>query len=263
MKTVVTSILLILTLSLLTSLATAEVVLDPADISWSTENGVVTFTLPFYNDEQVPSEPMAGELFAQEFGAFLPDIMSIGPFGIPEIQPESFFDVFVEIPYDQLPPPAEERFDWVNLDKTVTCGSDWHWDGNVDVIWGPAGGPTVQSHMGTLHVCPGYGGSYIHVITACNGNTTWNFTGVCAGFTANLLDEGFTNAPAVLLPGFTGWVSVTAVGTVPHGTTCNINLNLTCNGVTVPVQLSVLTCDCGTPVEAEDRTWGSIKSLYR
>lgn len=263
MKNVITCILLILTLSLFTSLASAEVVLDPAEISWSTENGVVTFTLPFYNDGPDPSEPMTGELFAQEFGAFLPNIMSIGPFDIPEIQPYSSSDVVVERLLNQMPPSAEEFYDWVNLDKTVTCGPDWHWDGNVDVIWGLVGVPPVQSHMGTMQVCPGYGGSYIHLITGCSGNTTWNFTGVCTGFTATLLDETFIAAPAVLLSGFSGWIKVSAVGTVPHGTTCNINLNLTCNGVTVPVQLSVLTCDCGTPVEAEDRTWGSIKSLYR
>lgn len=263
MKKVVTSVLLILTLSLFTSSATAEVVLDPADISWSTENGLVTFVLPFFNDGPVLSEPMQGELWAQDFGAFLPDIMSIGPFLIEEIPPDSFFDVFVEIPFDQLPPSADEFYDWIHLDKTVNCGPDWHWDGNVDVIWGPVGGPMVQSHMGTMQVCPGYGGSYIHLITGCNGPTTWNFTGVCTGFTATLLDELFANATATLPPGFTGWIKVSAVGTVPHGTTCNINLNLTCTGITVPVQLSVLACNCGTPVETEDKTWGSIKSLYR
>ena len=263
MKTVVTCVLLLLTLSLFTSPATAEVVLDPADVSWTTDAGVVTFTLPFYNDGPLPSEPMPGELLAQEFGAFLPTIMSIGTFQIGEIPPDSFFDVFVEIPFDQLPSPAEEIYDWYHPDKTVNCGPDWHWDGNVDVIWGPVGGPTVQAHLGTMQVCPGYGGSYIHLITACNGNTTWNFTGVCAGFTAALLDETFAPAPTTLLPGFSGWVKVWAVGTVTHGQTCNINLNLTCTGIMVPVQLSVLTCNCGIPVDLEDRTWGSIKSLYR
>jgi len=253
---------MLLTLSLGTFTALADVVLDPEDISWATDAGVVTFTLPFYNDGLIPSEPMTGELSAQEFGAFLPNIMTIGPFDIPPIPPDSFFDVFVQIPYDQLPPSAEERFDWDNAGKDATCVRDWHWDGNVDVIWGPVGGPMVQSHIGTLQACPGYGGSYIHLITGCNGNTTWNFTGVCAGFTANLLDEAFFNAPAVLLPGFSGWIAITANAATPLGTVCNMTLTLTCNGIPVPVKLSVTACDCG-PVKTEGRTWGSIKSLYR
>jgi hypothetical protein len=262
MKTVIFCCVLFLTLSLLTPAATAEVVLDPEDISWVTDAGLVTFTLSFYNDGSTPSEPQSGELFAQDFGAFLPDLMSIEEFDIPPIPPESFFDVVVEIPYDQLPPSAEETFDWGGIDKGTICTKDWHWDGNVDVIWGTPGGPTVQSHLGTIQVCPGYGGSYIHVVTGCNGGITWNFTGVCAGFTVNLVDELFVNAPAVLMPGFTGWVAISADAATPLGTTCIFTLNLTCNAVTVPVKLTATTCDCG-PIKTEDSSWGSIKSLYR
>ncbi len=261
MKPIITCFALFLTLSLLVSVATAGVVLDPNDISWVTEQGVVIFTLNFYNDGPTPSELQSGELFAQEYGAFLPNITSIGIFEIPPIPPESFFDVSVEIPYDQLPPSAEERFDWDGPSKNAVCAKDWHWDGNVDVIWG-IGPPAVQSHIGTIQVCPGYGGSYIHLITGCNGNTTWAFTGVCAGFTVSLLDETFNNAPAVLLPGFSGWIAISATAGTALGTTCCLTLTLTCNGVPVPVKLCATTCDCG-PIETENRAWGSIKSLYR
>jgi hypothetical protein len=262
MKPLISFLSIFLTLSLLVSAATAAVVLDPNDVSWTTDQNVVTFQLPFYNDGPLPSELQSGELFAQEYGAFLPNIMSIGTFDIPSIPPDSFFDVFVEIPYDQLPPSAEERFDWDGPLKNAVCAKDWHWDGNVDVIWGPPGTPPVQSHIGTIQVCPGYGGSYIHLVTACNGNTTWNFTGVCAGFTASLLDEAFFNAPAVLLPGFTGWIAITAATGTPLGTICCLTLNLTCNNIPVPVKLCVTACDC-EPIKTENRAWGGIKSLYR
>jgi len=262
MKTVISCCALLLTLSLLAPAATADVVLDPADISWVTDAGVVTFTLKFHNDAGVPSEAQVGELFAQEYGAFLPDLMSIGEFSIPPIPPIGFFDIFVEIPYDQLPPSAEEYFDWGGIQKDATCAKNWHWDGNVDVIWGLPGGPTIQSHLGTIQVCPGYGGSYIHVVTQCTGNVTWNITGACSGFTVNLLDEAFVNAPAVLLPGFSGWIAVTAVTGTPFGTSCIFTLNLTCNNVPMPVKLTATTCDCG-PIKTEDTTWGTIKSLFR
>lgn len=262
MRTARISCVLMLALFLFTSLATAEIVLDPGDISWSTENEVVTFALAFFNDGTEPSEPQVGVLSAQEFGAFLPNIMTIQEFDLPPIPPDSFFDVFVEIPYDQLPPSAEEYFDWGGMDKDDTCANDWHWDGNVDVYWMPAGAPSVHSHIGTINVCPGYGGSYIHLVTGCNGNITWAFTGVGAGFTASLLDETFLAAPAVLLPGFTGWIGISAVTTVPFGTVSNITLTLTCNGVPVPILLAATACDCG-PVPIEKSTWGTFKAIYR
>lgn len=261
MKSIITFSAIFLILSLLATPASAEVVLDPDDISWVTDLGVVTFTLTFYNDALVESEPQSGELFAQEYGAFLQNIMSIGTFDIPPIPPESFFDVFVEIPYEQLPPSAEELYDWDGPLKNAVCAKDWHWDGNVDVIWG-AGPPAVQSHIGTIQVCPGYGGSYIHLVTGCNGNTTWAFTGVSPGFTASLLDEAFNPAPAVLLPGFSGWIAITATAGTALGTTCNLTLTLTCNGIPVPVKLSATTCDC-QPIRTDTRSWGAIKSLYR
>ena len=261
MKPIITCFALFLILSLFVSAATAEVVLDPNDISWVTDVGVVIFTLTFYNDGQTPSELQSGELSAQAYGAFLPNIMSIGTFDIPPIPPESFFDVFVEIPYDQLPPSAEERFDWDGPLKNAVCAKDWHWDGNVDVTWG-IGPPAVNSHLGTIQVCPGYGGSYIHFDTGCNGNITWAITGVCAGFTVSVLDGAFNPAPAVLLPGFSGWIAVSATAATPVGVTCCFTVTLTCNGIPVPIKLCATTCDC-EPIETENRAWGSIKSLYR
>jgi hypothetical protein len=245
----------------LSSPVVADIVLNPEDISWTTEAGIVTFQLHFTNPDQAPTLDASGELFSQEYGAFLPDLGTIGTFDIPPIPPESFFDVFMEIPLDQLPPSASEILPWVKSQEH--CPPDYHWDGNVDVIWaGPGGQGQVQGHYGTLQACPGYGASCIHVVTACAGNATWAIVGGCAGFTVSLLNEDMTPAPNPVPPGWSGHICVTADASVPLGTTCCIAVNFTCGGVTIPVNLCVDACDCG-PISTDPTTWGYLKTLYR
>ena len=48
---------------------------------------------------------------------------------------------------------------------------------------------------------------------------------------------------------------------VPVGMICCITLNLTCDGVNVPVVLCAEACDCST-VGIEQSPWGTIKNLY-
>lgn len=253
----------LLVLALAAMPAAADLVLNQEDIAWTTESGIVTFHLRFYNPDPTVSMLETGEMFAQDFGAFVPDLSPIGTFDIPPIEPESFFDVFFEIPLSQLPPSAHEVLPWQPGKDLLPCPPDWHWDGNVDVIWtGPGGGGMTQAHYGTLQVCPGQGGSYIHVVTNCAGWAAWAVVGLCAGFNATLVNEDLSPAPNPVPPMWSGFIAVTAAAWVPVNTQCCFAVNFTCGGVTIPVNLCVVTCDCG-PVLNEVESWGSIKALYK
>lgn len=262
MRRVIPILSVFLVLALAAVPAAADLVLNQEDVSWTTETGIVTFHLRFYNPDPTTSALETGEMFAQPYGAFVPDLAPIGTFDIPPIEPESFFDVFFAIPLDQLPPSATEILPWTP-DKDVPCPPDWHWDGNVDVIWtGPFGGGMVQAHYGTLQVCPGQGGSYIHVVTNCPGWAAWAVVGLCAGFNATLVNEDLTPAPNPVPPGWTGFIAVTAAAGTPIGAQCCFTVNFTCGQVTIPVNLCVTTCDCG-PIGTQREPWGSIKALYK
>ena len=243
--------------------AAADLVLNQEDVTWTTDAGLVTFQMRFHNTGFEFSQLSTGEIYAQPFGAFVESTMPIGTFDIPPTPPESFFDVFVEIPYDQLPPTAAEDMPWDKDAKDLTCPKDWHWDGNVDVIWvGPGGGGAIQVHNATLQVCPGFGGSYIHLVTNCVGNAGWNIAGLCAGFTATLENEDHSPAPSPLPPGWTGFLAVSAPASTPLGTVCCFTVNFTCFGITIPVNLCVTACDC-SPIQTKLETWGTIKALFK
>ncbi len=248
---------------LLATPVVADVVVEPEDISWTTDSGIVYFQIRFHNYEQTPSGEVSCALFAQDFGAFLPNQNEIGAYDIPPIPPDSFFDVYMDIPFDQLPPPPEEGHPWDTLKLQPYCPQDDHWDGNVDLIWtGLGGAGQVNAHLGTLQVCPTYGASQIHVVTGCPGNLTYTITGVCAGFTVQLVNEDFTAAPSPLMPGWSGHIRVWADASVPIGTTCCFTINFNCGGVITPLILCVTACDCA-PISNEDVNWGQVKSLYK
>lgn len=242
--------------------AAADLVLDQEDIGWTTSNGLVTFQMRFHNPDPVLSTPQTGALFSQPFGAFADNTGPIGTFDVPQIMPDSFFDVFLEVPLSSLPPTAAEILPFNKDAAAFDCPHDWHWDGNVDVIWtGPNGGGMVNAHHGTLQVCAGQGGSYIHIVTGCAGFSWWNVVGLCAGFAATLVNEDLTPAPNPLPPGWTGHIAVSAVAGTPVGTVCCFAVNFNCGGVVVPVNLCATICDCG-PVSAEKTSWGSLKALF-
>ncbi|MBU2501981.1 hypothetical protein KJ682_11690 [bacterium] len=243
--------------------AAADLVLNQEDVTWTTEAGIVTFLMHFQNTGTEPSEPASGEIHAQPFGAFVPSIQPIGTFDIPPIPPDSFFDVTFEIPYDALPPSATELLPWAKGEMDEYCSRDWHWDGNVDVFWFlPVGGGNTQAHHGTLQVCPGSGGSFIHVVTNCAGWATWTITGICQGFTYMLVNEDLTPAPNPVPPGWTGHIGVSALNGSSLGVTCCFRVNFNCGGIVVPVNLCVATCDCG-PIPNDIRPWGTIKALFK
>lgn len=248
---------------------TAVADIELSSVEWTTTGGLVEFHLVFYNPDPVNSSPPAsGELWSQEFGAFLPDEGLICPFDIPEIPPESFFDVYCDIPLDELPPSAQEQHPWnppeapgVLAAAQNPCLDDNHWDGNVDISWsGPGGAGQVNYHLGTLNLCAGMGTSYIHVVTNCGNPASWVFTGVCSGFTAVLLNEDMTPAPNPVPLAWSGWMGVSASAGTAVGTICNFSLDFTCNNVTTPIHMVSEVCDCSTPVEPS--TWGQIKSRY-
>lgn len=250
---------------LLPIVAVAQGHLEVSGIDWATYSGTVRFHVQFHNGGTGLTGTAAGELNSQAYGAFLPAIGTIGTFEVPPLMPDSFFDVFFDVPLSALPPSATKITSWDKTATVVVCGPDDHWDGNVDVTWfegGGGGAGHVNAHYGHIYVCPGYGHSYIHLMTACNGLINWAFANVCAGWHVALLNEDHTPAPSPLPAGWTGFIDIWADATVPLGQICCITLNLTCNGVTTPVLLCAEACDCST-VGVEHSTWGTIKALYR
>jgi hypothetical protein len=263
MKSLSVMLFYLLLVVMLATPVVADVVVEQEDITWTTDAGIVTFQIRFHNYEQTTSGEVSCALFAQDFGAFLPNQNEIGTYDIPPIPPDSFFDVFMDIPFDQLPPPPEEHHPWDTVKFQPYCPQDDHWDGNVDLIWnGPGGAGQINGHLGTLLVCPGYGASEIHVVTSCMGNITYTVAGVCAGFTVQLVNEDYTAAPSPLAAGWSGYIRVWADATVPIGTVCCFTINFTCGGVTIPLTLCVTACDCG-PISNEVLDWGRVKSLYK
>jgi len=249
----------------LASVATAADV-SPPEISWQMIGpDVVRFQLRFQNPDPLePTLGVEGSMHSQEFGAFLPQYGLIGTFVVPPIEPESFFDVFFDVPLSSLPPsPAGGGGGGGGslASLAVPCPPPI-WVGNVDVNWfGPGGVGQVNKHYGNIGVCAGGPPSCLHVVTMCPGNTTWAFVMNCPGWTVTLLNEDYTPAPAVLPPNWTGWICVSANANVPVGSQCCFSLNLVCAGVTAKIDVCAFACEC--PVEARKGTWGRIKMLYR
>ena len=253
----------------------ADVELTVAE--WSTLGTDVRFHLQFHNPEPVMSGPVSGELNSQPYGAFLEDYGQIGVFDIPPIEPESFFDVFFEVPLSTLPPSAEKITPFGGggggggggtLSPAVACPPDLSWAGNIDVFWnGPGGSGQANVHNAYLQACPGGAPSYIHIFGNCPSGASWAFGPLCPGWSAALLSSdglGQPNGPAPnpLAAGFfDGWIRVTADASVPIGSTCCFALNMTCGDSTVPINLCVEACECET-VPTEPSSWGRIKSLY-
>ncbi len=260
------------------SVAGAAMNPNPPETSWSTIQGtqpIVRFQLHWTNpDPFEPSNPVTGSIHSQPFGVFVPDAGLIGTFSVPPIQPQSFFDVFIDIPLDQLPQTFELMrmgplgpFSAPRLDGPVasdlSCNPGDHWDGNVDINWfDPTGAMyNVNYHIGDIKVCPGSGSSYIHVLTACAGAATWAIVNLCSGWSATLVNEDYSPAPNPIPAGWTGFICMSAAASVPLGTQCCVDVNFTCGGVTGTIRLCATACQCGTP--AEPSTWGAIKALYR
>jgi hypothetical protein len=259
-------IALVAVLGLVSLAAPAIAEVSPEVIDWEVLPGsMVRFHIGWHNlDPSSSSLEFSGQMFSQEFGAFLPHYGQIGTFTVPSIAPDSFFDVFLEVPLSSLPPsPGGSPGGGLDLaDAEEGPCPPLVWSGNVDIIWvGPGGAGQVNKHYGVVGVCPGGPASCIHVITGCAGPLTWAIVNPCPGFTVILLNENQTPAPPVLPAGWTGWVCISASAAVQIGTQCCITLNLTCGGVTTPVRICAFACQCPTP--AIPTTWGQMKGIYR
>ena len=255
-------------LALAGSAAVATAVdVSPPEISWQmVGTDVVRFQLHFHNDDPVEGTlAVQGAIHSQEFGAFLPDYGLIGTFNVPPMAPESFFDVYVEIPLSDLPPNPSGGGGGggggLRAGLVAPCPPPI-WVGNVDVNWfGPGGVGQVNKHYGDIGVCPGVEASCLHVITMCPGNLGWAFVMNCPGWTVTLLNEDHSAAPVLLPANWTGWICISANANVPVGAQCCFNLNLVCAGVPAAINVCAFACEC--PVKAEQGTWGRIKTLYR
>jgi hypothetical protein len=225
---------------------------QPGTVDWSTLAGTgnVRFHVRWLNPSMTqPTSPATGHMGSQKFGAFLPELGTIGDFTIPSISPASFFDVFLDVALTALPPTAPKVLSGGGPSPTGgPCPPDDDWDGNVDVTWnGPAGAGTVNRHYGTILLNSDGGHGWIHVISGCASTlgATWALGPVCNGFTAVLMNEDNTPAPNPLPPGWTGFLVLGAAGT-PAGTTCCVSLTLHCAGSSATIQVCATTCNWGT-----------------
>ncbi len=253
--------------SLFTSVAAQADPLPTLDIAdWETLPGaasVVRFHLHFVNHDPVlPSTSSTGDLRSQMYGAFAPDYGLLGTFNVPPLQPNSFFDVFVDVPLSELP-RTSESITGGTAPRDNDCLPSDHWDGNIDIHWMSMSGQTAQAnyHIGDIKVTPGAGASLIHMIVGCAGTASWTAAFPCAGWTVSLVNEDLTPAPAVLPPLWTGYIRVTAGPSIPVGSTCCGSYTFTCGPESAVVQLCATACEWATP--ASPSTWGTIKSLYR
>jgi hypothetical protein len=244
--------------------AAAAAPLGPPEISWEmAAPDMVRFQLHFSNPDPFEATlEVSGAMHSQAFGVFLPDYGTIGIFNVPPMAPESFFDVFFEVPLGDLPPSPPEGSGVRASRSTPAVCPPPIWVGNVDVFWnGPGGAGNVTYHFGDIGTCPGGAPSCVHVVTGCENNETWAINNVCAGWTVTLENQDGTPAPASLPPFWTGWICVTADANVPVGSQCCFSVDFWCNGVKATVNLCAYACPCETPTQ--QRTWGGIKNIYR
>jgi len=243
----------------------SAVQLAPADINWEMLDGsTVRFHLRFHNyDPEHESAAVSGTVYSQEaFGVFLPHYGVIGTFNLPPLLPDSFFDVFFDVPLSSLPPsPGLQPSLAVSGALDLICPPPM-WVGNVDVTWMEPGGPAqVNKHYGDVGVCPGGPQSCLHVMTGCAQNLTWAIQNVCPGWNVTLVNEDYSPAPALLPPLWSGHICVTAGPNIPVNAVCCFSVDFFCGGSKGTIDVCAYACECPTPVL--NGTWGRIKALYR
>lgn len=251
------------------------------EVSWENRgvppDQTVLFTLPFENPDPEPSPETQGQINAQEFGAFLPDSDLICEFTVPSIPPGGRVEITCEIGLDELPgnaPRLDAAGNWLSLPGSpappgypsivvVGCPLDDYWGGGIDVVWeGNEPGQAII-HRGILPVCYGLGISYIRVATNCTDGDgiSWSFSDLCPGWSANLVNSLFIQAPNPLPPGaWTGWIELSSDR--PLGEMCDLDLDLTCGTGIAQINVVGEVCQCDRPVPLEPSTWGRIKSTY-
>jgi len=213
---------------------------------WTRVGSNIRFHMQWMNpDVGGASDPVHGTMNSQPFGAFAQDFGPIGEFNVPAISVNSFFDVFIEVPLDQLPPEPPKQLPGGGPPPGSPCPPDTSWSGNVDIQWSGMGGTgQVNRHFTNLLVRPGSGSSHIHALIFCNdaAGATWSITGLCPGWSATLLNEDFTPAPNPVPAGWTGWISVAAAASVPSGSSCCFSITFLCAGVPGVIEVCAEAC---------------------
>ena len=170
---------------------------------------------------------------SQPFGVFAQDYGHIGQFDVPPIPPNSFFDIFIDIPLADLPPEPQEILPGGGPGPGSPCPEDTSWSGNVDIQWaGPGGSGIVGRHFTNLLVRPGTGSSHIHTLVFCNspaGRSGRSRTCVPAG-PRRCSTRTSRRRRTRLPPGWTGWISVAAVAAIPPGASCCFTVTFVCDG---------------------------------
>jgi hypothetical protein len=194
---------------------------------------IIRFHLHWINpSSSVGSTTASGTIHSQQFGAFAPNFGEIGPFNVPAMPPNGFFDVFVEVPLSALPPEPPVILPGGGPAAGSPCPPDTSWSGNVDIMWAGPGGPgNTNYHFTQLLVKPGFT-SHVHALIFCSApaGALWSVSGLCPGWTATLLNENFTPAPNPVPANWTGWISVGASGAVPSGAHCCFQVAFVCEG---------------------------------
>jgi hypothetical protein len=223
-------------------------------VDWRTIGDLERFHLRWTNpDPDRTTVAVSGAMNSQQFGAFVENAGTIGTFQVPELLPDSFFDVFFDVPLAQLPPEPQRVLPGGGPSVQEPCPPETLWTGNVDVMWSDPEGGTGEEHHhhGTLLVRPGATPSLLHMLVGCAvpPGATWSIVGLCPGWTATLLEEdrvtpagnplGFTPP----FPGWTGWLAVSAPAGTPAGTTCCFQIQFMCNGQPGVIHMCVTTCD--------------------
>jgi hypothetical protein len=254
-------------------------------VTWAPVSGPTGTNIRFHvrwenPDDDAPSGPIAGHISSQEFGVFLPDYGQIGSFNVPPLQPASFFDVFLEVPLDQLPPAPQKVLPGgggagfsaasaKNPRTNLDCPPDTNWAGNVDIQWGgPGQGGQVNKHYGDLLTCAGGAPSYIHFRPSnCTAPMFWTIAGVCPGYTVTLVNEDFSPAPQPVPVGWSGWIGVTAAASVPSGTSCCFAVTFTCLNASSTIDNCSTACDCDvhppTLSTVDWTTTGSVVTFHQ
>jgi hypothetical protein len=258
--------------------AKADVVLEQC--TWQTIGTNVHFELKFHNPDLTnPSGAVSGQMNSQPFGAFLPDHGPIGSFNVPPLPPDSFFDVFFEVPLADLPPsadkitPGDPGGGFAPAESpAVNCPPDLFWAGNVDIFWsGDGGAGQANYHFGTLQICPGGPPSYIHVFGDCPdpAGLSWFFSGVCPGWSLTLVTSDGMGQPGGPAPNplpagfFDGWICISANAGVAIGSTCCSDLNLACGIEPAVINICSEACSWEPPLPTTESSWGKVKAKYR
>lgn len=230
---------------------------------WATQGSYVHFHLKFTNTGSVASNYSQVLVDSKEFGAFAnltgSDSGRLENIGLPEIAPGNSYDYS----FDAVLSLLHKTFE---IPDNAACPPSTYWDGGIEVQSDVHSTIDSWISIGDLQACPGAGPSFIHVRSGGNGTgPSWNLGASTAGWNAALVNEDFSQAANPLPPGWTGYISVTALPGVTIGSTCVTHITCFLSAYASPqtIDLTTTACECSLPTPVVASTWATIKALYR